>query len=277
MSTGAAIVTGEPGATAPAQPGAAAPAAPDALAWAGENAELRALAQGKGWKAPADALSGYKHLETLLGQRAGNPERLVVLPGDESPQAERDAYWAKAGRPEKPDGYDLKDVPEGDLRDRFGAWAHEAGLSQRQAKAVAGKFMEFSTAAEQEKAATFERDANVVIEQKKKEWGQAYPENILAGRQLAARFRLTEEDLDTWEMAWGTDKFLTKMAEMGRTFGEHKPASGSDSGPLGMTPAIAQQQIKDLEADPDFRAKWLAGNPEAAKKRSDLYKLAYPS
>lgn len=247
------------------------------LGWAG-TPELTALAQTKGWKVPADALTGYKHLESLLGARAGDPDRLVVVPGPESSPEEWAKFYTRSGRPEKVEGYKLEGTPEGPLRDKFAEWAFESGLSQSQAQSVAKQFVAFSEAAEKEQEEAFCRSAEVALREVEKEWGSAFQENILAGRQFAQRFQLGQEDLDALEQAWGTKAMLTRLAAWGRAYREHVPAVGTEGGgPMGATPAYAQQEIQRLLADPEFGVKLTAGNAEARKKWDELHKLAYPA
>jgi len=63
----------------------------------------------RGWKEPNDVLKSYINLDSEFGKR-------VKIPTEESSDEERSAFYAKIGRPDNPDGYEIKDIPEGVLR-----------------------------------------------------------------------------------------------------------------------------------------------------------------
>ena len=74
----------------------------------------------------------------------------IAIPGDDAPAEKWDAFYARLGRPERaedyvldapdglPDGVDYSDATAG----RFKAWAHEAGLTPRQAQQLHGAFVD---------------------------------------------------------------------------------------------------------------------------------------
>lgn len=80
---------------------------------------------------------------TDLTTRLGNA---VVIPGEGATEAEVAAFYSKLGRPESPEGYEIKkpaELPEGiqyneDVDKAFVKFAHDNGLSAKQAQAIHG-------------------------------------------------------------------------------------------------------------------------------------------
>lgn len=151
----------------------------------------RAFVEKKQWKSIDDALKSQRELETLLGKS-------IRLPGDNATADDWNAFYQKMGRPEKPDGYEIKlnpeTVPENFPYDaksatEFRNWAHEAGLNQRQTQALHDKYVGNQAGAYTatiEATAKKESAAHREIVEK---WGDPstpkYQENLtLAGRAI---------------------------------------------------------------------------------------------
>lgn len=109
----------------------------------------RALVEAKKWAGEDGsvdlnkALEAYRNLETHMGKS-------VVVPGDGATADEWNAFYKKMGRPDQPTDYTLsfqrEGVPEGFPYDEtaaveFRSWAHEAGLTPKQAQALHDKFI----------------------------------------------------------------------------------------------------------------------------------------
>jgi hypothetical protein len=74
--------------------------------------EYKDLVTQRGWTEPAGVLKSYKELDSEMGGR-------IKMPTPESSAEEVSAFYAKIGRPENPDGYEIKDVPENVPRDEM--------------------------------------------------------------------------------------------------------------------------------------------------------------
>lgn len=165
----------------------------DGETWvAGLQAEdNRALVEKKQWKTPDDAVKSYRELEALASKS-------LRVPGEKATEEEWDAFYVKAGKPEKPEGYELKlnpeAVPENFPYDEKSAqeyklWAHEGGLNPKQAQKLHDKFVAHQAAqfkAAQEDTLKREETAHREIVSA---WGEpetpAYKENLeLAGRAI---------------------------------------------------------------------------------------------
>ena len=72
--------------------------------------ENKEVVERCGWKTADDAIKGYRGLEKDYSGR-------VKMPSPESSAEEIRAFYQKTGCPENPEGYEIKDVPEGVPRD----------------------------------------------------------------------------------------------------------------------------------------------------------------
>ena len=260
--TGAVDAGGALGGGAPAGSGAPDPSgvpagggAPSAPAWLeGVPQDLAQWVGEQGFQSPADVIASQRGLMKLKGV----PEReLLRVPEkwDENPETAA-AIHARLGRPEKPEGYEIPDVMVGDgdvnLANDFRKWAFDAGLSGRQAKALAtqyqGALQQFAT---QRSEALALRDSQEEIALKA-EWGGAFEENVGAGKRayqtLAKAVGLEEKDIVALQQSLGYEKVMKLFASMGRALGEHEPPTGEPEAAFGLTPATATKRANEITA-----------------------------
>jgi hypothetical protein len=154
----------------------------------------RGAIEAKGWmkdgKLDVEKLaSSYRSLE-------GEYSKSVRMPGEGATADDWNAFYAKLGRPEKADNYELKldasSLPEKFPYDEktaieFRTWAHEAGLNPKQAQQLHDKFVghqagSFSAMMEagQQKAAA----AHAALAAK---WGGAESEGYKTNVELMSR------------------------------------------------------------------------------------------
>lgn len=155
----------------------------------------RALVEAKKWAGEDGSIDlnkiteGYRNLETHVSQS-------LRLPGENATADDWNAFYQKLGRPETADKYELKlnteAVPEGFPYDEksaieFRTWAHEAGLTPRQAQALHDKFVGYQAGAftnAQVETAKREGDAHRAIVQ---EWGEPETPGYKQNLELASR------------------------------------------------------------------------------------------
>ena len=270
----------QPAAASLAAP-AAAPAAPagqpPASWYSGfQDESLRGYIETKGFKDPSSLAESYRNLEKLRGV----PENELVRIPKEGDAEAWNAYYARMGRPENADGYSLP-VPEGDdgaFSKQAAQWMHEAGLTPAQAQILAGKNNEFL--ATQMKAAQDQQaiESDRQMSELKTEWGQAYDQNTEIARRAAKQFGLDEGMLSSIEEAIGTKQLLTLFNNIGQGLGEHKAHGiGSGDNSFKLSPAAAQERIKQLGNDPEWGKKYLAGGANEAAEMQRLQQMAYPT
>lgn len=244
----------------------------------GFDADTLNFVQTKGFKAPADVISSYRNLEKLHGV---GPDKLVRLPTDDNPDAWNQVY-SRLGRPESADQYDLN-IPEGGGDGEFQKWArstfHEAGLSNKQAKAISAKWNELAAAESARQAEQYRQKIATEESALKSEWGQAFDANINAAKRAAATFGLTPETIDALEDSMGFAGLMKFMHGIGSRLGEDAFVSG-DGGTRGgfspTNPQQAQARINTLKQDKAFVARYASGDVEARAEMERLHKVAYP-
>ncbi len=272
------------GATAPAptqavpDQGGAAPTQ-SAPSWLeGSKPETQAWITEQKFAAVDDLAAAHRGLLKLRGV----PEReLLRLPEkwEETPETAASVY-TRLGRPEKPDEYEVPDIPVGDgdynLANDFKGWAHEAGLSKRQATALAAKYQEtlgkFS-AQQREAIETQIAEQDVAL---RKEWGGEYDANLKAGQRayqaISQAVGVDGKDLEAMERGIGHAKTMKMMALIGRTIGEHEsaPTEGAGGGQFGMTPAAAQSKAIELLGE---QMKLQRGTPQYERLGQEILRL----
>ena len=274
MTDAAAALSGDNGG---ADTGAAATTTTgtQATPWnAGFDEDTQAYVGVKGWQSPADLLTSYRNLEKF----AGGSKALVELPGEDADPQKINEFYAKLGRPDSPDKYDLKMPADADpkVTEFYKTLAHKHGLSAKQAVGLYGEWNEFVTGLGQQSEAEMQATSEREVLDVKKEWGQAFEQNLDAGRRAAAALGYDQAKLDAMEAKLGTAETLRLFATLGSKMGEDSFAGGEREGSsFALSPATAKQQIADLKMDNQFMAKYLNGDKDAIAKMTRLMGAAH--
>ena len=210
----------------------------------------------------------------------------VKVPGKNATDAERNAFYAKLGRPEKPEGYILptEGMPENFKADegRLASMreaAHRAGISDQQfaalARADATFLAEQMGQFEQGQTATREQNVNAL----KREWGKAFDQNLALAKRAVTFSGGDELAKVLDESGFGNHPAVIKaMAKMGRMIADDEVIGGGRSASMVLSPAEANSRIMGLYADDKFmaayRSKHHAGHEEAVKKMRELAEMA---
>lgn len=269
---------GAAGAAGAGSAGAGAAGAPGASDWTSGLPELsRGYIQNKGWKSPGEIVESYKSLESNFGV----PEnQLLKLPKDESDAEGWNKTWNKLGRPEKPEGYGLKDK-EGKAND-FQKWAsetfHGAGLTAKQAQAVVTRWD--AHVAEQNKAqeTAFNQKVEQEIAGLKSEWGMAHDQNMKQAQAAARSLGVTDQVIDALEKQMGYSATMKLFQKVGSKIGEGDFVTGDRGNSFGsaMTPEAAKAKIEEIKLDADFQRKWREGGVKEKNELERLHRYAYP-
>jgi hypothetical protein len=159
--------------------------------------DTRAIVKAKGWKNQNEAIKSYKELVTKLG------EPRLEIPAADAAKEVHDAFFAKLGRPATPAEYKFG-VPEGvpettpydaDFATSFKNWAHEAGLSPKQASAIHDNYVKSMAtgigAAQAAQSAKITGTHAALV----KEWGdtdtEGYRRNVELARRAVQQLDLT--------------------------------------------------------------------------------------
>lgn len=241
---------------------------------AGFDEDTQAYVGAKGWQSPVDLLTSYRNLEKF----AGGSKAIVELPGEDADPQKINEFYAKLGRPDSPDKYDLKMPADADpkVTEFYKNLAHKHGLSAKQAVGLYGEWNEFITGLGQQSEADMQATSEREVLDVKKEWGQAFEQNLDAGRRAAAALGYDQAKLDAMEAKLGTAETLRLFATLGSKMGEDSFAGGEREGSsFALSPATAKQQIADLKMDNQFMAKYLNGDKDAIAKMTRLMESAH--
>lgn len=230
--------------------------------------EARGFVENKGWKEPIDVLKSYQQLEGFLG--ADKAGRGMVLPRDETDAEAYERIYSALGRPEKPEGYGLAESLAGEadvdpyFMETMAGVMHKSGLSTGQAQALAKSYQSH---------VNIMRDAMVEKHQAEVDMYSrtASPATIESARRGFRFLGLEEKDAAAIEMHFGVEKAAEIFAKIGRGLGEDSMPGEAGSGFNGSSRA-AGAKIAELNADRNFRDRYLSGDPHAYKMMEDLHK-----
>lgn len=241
--------------------------------------ENRGLTKMDSNAALENAIKGFRNAEKYVGTPH---EKLLTLPDfDKSDKVELDQFYAKLGRPDSADKYNIT-VPEGqstDFADFAKTMFHEAGLTDRQAQTLNEKWNEYVASMEGSQVEQYQENLKQQDAALRKEWGEAYDDQIDKAKSAAREFGLQENQIDAMEKALGFDGLMKFMSNIGSKLGEDTFITGDGGGGNfngKLTPGGAQARIKQLQGDRDWSAKYIAGNIEARAEMDKLMKAAYP-
>lgn len=247
--------------------------------------ELRDWVKAKNPADPATLVKSYRELEKQY--RSGDK---IVLPKEGASEDELNAFYAKIGRPEKPDGYEIK-APEGTTLDeglvaKFRETAFKAGLPAAAAGPLVemfnGHVSEMLEAQEAERATARGEGIAAV----KKEWGAATPQNMAAANRAMTALGLSGDDVDAIADALppelgedgsvkrnGTARALDLLRRLGAGMGEDVLSGGGAARKFGLSPAEAQAKLDEMAADPATVKKLEAKDPTLTARRAQLIEI----
>lgn len=174
----------------------------------------------------------------------------VPLPGKDATDADLDAFYAKVGRPEKPDGYGFKrpdDLDASMWDDKrvadFSNLAHKLGLTPRQAQGIIDH--ELVTARAMAKAAA-DRPAETVA-LLRKEWGADADAKLAAASAIAKQ--LGGDEIVGDPLLANHPGFIRAFAKVAEALAEKPGVPGARSQALGAAGGI-QAEIDKVMNDP---------------------------
>lgn len=232
--------------------------------------------QNKGWKDPIQMLDGYRNLEKLLGADKAN--NAIIIPKDTADAKEWNAVYDRLGRPSAPDGYKVE-IPQGgdkDFHDASMAKFYELGLNKMQGEKLANWYNDTILKEIKEREVKNEQVFQQEDSEVKREWGQAYTQN-LAQTQVAVRgLGLSADMVDKISSAIGHKATMNLFQKIGAGMREDTlVGSGSGFGSI-LTPGQAKAEIQRLVQDKDFSKKYLNGDADSLNRMKILHEYAYP-
>ena len=270
-------------APAPAPSPAPAPApAPAPVAFAEQLPEaIRGEAAFRDIKDLEGLAKGFLNAQKMIGH---DPKNLVVLPAADDAEGWAAAF-AKLGRPEKADGYQVK-PPEGAtvdpaLQSAFLDKAHAAGLNQKQVEALYTWWNETTIGAGAAREAAATQALEAAKASLKSEWGTAYDQNLDLANKAVQHYGGAElfTELEKSGLANSPNR-VKALAKMGRGLAEDGVIGRGPASGLVLSPGEAKQQINALYADKAFTAAYASkshpGHADAVAKMTALFQQAHP-
>ncbi|WP_448953066.1 hypothetical protein [Labrys neptuniae] len=195
MAGAAQAGTSEGAAAAAANNGSQAAATSDIFAGL-QNAESRQWVESKGYKALDPLVESARHADKVQSEFNDFKAKALAPPANDAPKEQWDAFYAKMGRPEKAEAYEFsmpQNLPEGFAYDgesakAYQGWAHEAGLSPRQAQALHDRFVQHQAGQQTAYAQSIVQKGEAAQGELTKVWGDKASDGFKANVQFADRF-----------------------------------------------------------------------------------------
>lgn len=225
---------------------------------------VREFMKAKQYANPAVASVALYNLNKLQN---GAPD-VLALPGKDADAAAWDKFYAKLGRPEKPDGYDLK---FGEGVQTHGATLavgkeifHMLGATPEKAQAAANKWNEFVAKQVQDQTEAIRVQNEQALAALQAQWGKDLDANKAAGHRVLQALKkdgLTDEDLSRVEAQIGSAAVVKMLAIIGKRSSEGTFSGGNAGGadpndPSQMSKEQAMKRINELKGDATFVAKY---------------------
>ena len=229
----------------------------------------------------ATLAKGFVHAQKLIG--AKRVEAPLPTWGDN----EWNGFYDTVGRPKTAGDYVPPKIEGLELKTDDPRWKqtadalHKAGLTQRQADVVLGRYWEDQVTASKA-TKTSQENARLQAEATlKAEWGDKYDSNLDLAKATVTKFG--DEALMTYinEQGGNDPRLIKTLSRIGAAMMEDKSRGGSAADGLQVTDATrATQEINRLKVDKDFQAalfkKDHPGHAAAVQQWTNLFKVATP-
>ena len=142
-----------------------------------------------------------------------------TVPKEDAPAEEWDKFFNSLGRPEKPEGYEItkpenlpKDFPYSEELDKqWQTWAHKAGLTTKQFKAIRDEYLTANVADFNRVLVDQGQREEQVVAALEKKWGGRYKEELALSRKTAQSLIETDEDWNSLSFALDNDERLVSL------------------------------------------------------------------
>jgi len=196
---------------------------------------------------------------------------LMEVPVADDPDSYK-SVLRKLGMPEKADDYgDLEGKTNAEIRQL----AHEAGLTVQQYKQIFGKLAETT----EQQAVQAQRQHKEQMESLKEDWGRAYDKRVAAVKNVAEEFGFPAdvvEKISAGEMRADFYQALYRIAEKVQPPGAVSANNGKQE-LMELSPQEIQQQIVEINRNPDFMDRMSPNHKYLVEKKVKLMTLLHPS
>ncbi len=189
-----------------------------------------------------------------------------------------DDLYAKLGRPETAEAYELKIAENAPVDKELLGWfknaAFASGLSAKQAQKFADNWQNYTTELYNNYSSTKEQSALADLENVKKEWGNAFNENIKDAKRATSYYNISAGDLDALENSLGTAKMLTLFNKIGKNLKEANFIGQVNNNSFN-NPDSSQDNLNSLLRDKNFMSQYLNGDKSAISQINGLMQNIY--
>lgn len=205
----------------------------------------------------APSLKNFKSVEgmaksLLSAQRMVGADKVALLT-DASSDEDRNEFFRKVGRPDKPEGYEFKKLDESkmpkglatnrEFESAFANKAFELGLSKEQANKLRDWHNDIVLSSYKDADTLMDEQYDKAMSELQKEWGNASQANIDLANKVVVKF---DPENKLIEQGLGNNPVLVRMfAQIGKMFSEDSLVVGEAS----KTPSNAQSRINDILGD----------------------------
>lgn len=234
---------------------------------------VRALMEAKAYKNPNELAMAYHNANKLV---AGSADA-VVVPKSDAPPEEWDKFFQKTGRPDAPEGYDLKfdetavavDPAMVDFGKKF---FHKLGLDPKRAQAGADMWNEFVLQSRTQQGEALRVQNEGEIADLTQRWGPQMNEHLAQGKAFMEASGLPAALVDRVESAIGTAAVVELLAHLGSKMKEGGFVGSSGGAGGGEKP---QQTIERMRSDPEIVKGLSDALHPRHKEYVDALQLAY--
>lgn len=212
--------------------------------WRAELPEdIRDAANLATFKGVPELAQAYVEAQKLIGKKG------LQVPKDDAPKDVWDNVWKSLGRPDKPDGYEVK-VPEGlpVSEEEIGHWKaqiHELGLTAKQGSELITGYL----AREADRAAQAKANADFQL---RKEWGGRFDENLAVARRTAEFAGVEFAEALSYSPLGNSPAVLKALHRLGQELINDPTGSGATRSHLtGLTTTVEQARTKLQEKQGD--------------------------
>lgn len=234
-----------------------------------------------------DELQGNEMVKTSKSftsfvEQSVNAQKLIgskiSIPKDDDEKAWNE-FYAKIGRPESADKYDIKRPVDSKLpydekmEKAFLTTAHKSGLSKRQAQGV----LDWWNKEQETIALESEKVRTSAVAELKKEWGSEYEAKVAVSQRALLKYGDKELVKFLEDTGLGNNPAVVRMfSRIGDDSREEKTPRGEPAG--DMVGAEAKKEIDKLMLDKEFSGRYYnpraPGHQEAIDRINELHHLA---
>ena len=193
---------------------------------------------------------------------------LLNLPNDESEA--RNAMYARLGRPDTKDGYQVEGADPDFLE-----WAHDNGLSTAQVKA----WQENTQGQNNQDAENSDAEMQAANDLLKKEWGHAYDAKLSQAKNAVMAYADAETQQFLLDSGLANNAGMIRlMAGIGATLTEEQSAGMESGSRFTLSPTEAMDRISEVRRNTDHPYN-INNHPQhraEVEKMERLYTQAYP-